>query len=146
MLEFLIKGDMFGGGLFGAAYISFLFFLIGYAFFRANDKSIDKCFEILAPIWIISFFLKLFGFPSLIIGLVVYVVFLVVIKNTSNLSMWAWTMTCIQFTCVILISYWLGPLFGQLLFYLLIVIYFIQGEMRIRKNKKKDIEKQNKEK
>jgi hypothetical protein len=138
-LFYFTRFDLFAEGLLGFAVLLCMFFIFSYFTCRGKvDKPEEKAIKLLLPSILIGFFLNLFGFPPLIVGILVILTYVVASKKILELDKHEWATNSITILILLGILGSIDITSRWILFILFLGFSIFSSEKRINDKKKKD--------
>ncbi len=140
--EYFTNFDIFYGGLLGFAVIFCFFYVFTYFSIRGKfDNPHEKALEVLLPPILVGFFLNFLGFPSLIVGIIVILTYLVFTKGYLKLEFGEWITNSISLIILLTILGFLDIVLRWILFAGFLGYTIISSEKRIKDMEEKSEKK-----
>jgi presenilin-like A22 family membrane protease len=129
--------DPYGGGWYGFIVTVIIFYLFLWVGKRGNSEDVNKDIaDELTPAFVITMFMALFNFPTVIIGWAMIIIWLVTLKYQNKMKNSRWVVVAVGICLNMGMGMFLSPVFGFTWAITLMTVLYIKNELKLRKKRR----------
>lgn len=151
MLDQYVHGfalfNPWGSDWFGLLYSCVLFYFFVWVGKTGRvDKINEDIVDDLAPGFILAMFATLLGLPNLVATLVLFISWLLKIKDKEGMNKKHWAKLCVQMFLIMGVSIFIDPSISWMWLIIILIVFYIKNKLEQRIDKREEKEKKSEKK